>query len=92
MCLRSKHTKILNQVLTNQIRQHTNGTIRDMTRWSLYQKREAGVDPRRSDCGTRYLGKGHRNTDLKGHTHHDVHSITLDNSQTMDTACMSIDG
>ena len=39
-----------------------------------------------SNCTTRYLPKGHKNTDLKGYTHPDVYSSTIHNSQSMETA------
>ena len=43
-----------------------------------------------SNCMTRYLSKGYKHTDLKGHLHTNVYSNNVHNSQTMETAQMSI--
>ena len=45
-----------------------------------------------SNCTTRYLSKGYRCAVLKGHMHPHVYSSTIDNSQSMERAQMSIDG
>ena len=45
-----------------------------------------------SNCTTRYLSKGYRCAVLKGHTHPNVYSSAIDNSQSMERAQMSIDG
>ena len=44
------------------------------------------------NCSTRYLSKGYRYTVSKGHMHPNVHSSTIDNSQSMERAQMSING
>ena len=44
-----------------------------------------------SKC-TRYLSKGYRYAVLKGHMHPHVYSSTINNSQSMERARMSIDG
>ena len=40
---------------------------------------------------TRYLSKGYKNADSKGHMHPNVYSSTINNSQLMERAQMSID-
>ena len=45
-----------------------------------------------SDCTTRYLSRGYRCVVLKGHIHPNVYSSTVNNSQSMETAQMSING
>ena len=45
-----------------------------------------------SNCTTRYLSKGHKNADLKGHMHPNVYRSTIDNSQSLERAQMPIDG
>ena len=40
---------------------------------------------------TRYLPKGYKNADLKGHMHPNVYSSIINNSQTMERAQMPID-
>ena len=45
-----------------------------------------------SNCTTRYLSKGYRCAVSKGHIHPNVYSSTIDNSQSMERAQMSIDG
>ena len=47
---------------------------------------------RPSNCTTRSLSKGHRCAGSKGHMHPHVYSSTMDNSQSMERAQMSIDG
>ena len=47
---------------------------------------------RPSNCTTRYLSKGYRGAVLKGHMHLHVYSSTINNSQSMEKAQMSIDG
>ena len=44
------------------------------------------------NCTTRYLSKGYRYAVSKGHTYPNVYSSTLNNSQRMEGAQMSIDG
>ena len=44
------------------------------------------------NCTTRYLSKGYRYAVLKGHIHPNVYSSTINNSQSMERAQMSIDG
>ena len=39
-----------------------------------------------SNCTTRYLPKGYKNTDLKGYMHSYVYSSIINNSQTMERA------
>ena len=39
-----------------------------------------------SNCTTRYLSKGYKNTDSKGYMHPDVYSSIIYNSQIMETA------
>ena len=45
-----------------------------------------------SNCTTRHLSTGHRCDVLKGHMHPHVYSNTINNSQSMGRAQMSIDG
>ena len=45
-----------------------------------------------SNCITRYLSKGYRCAVLKEHMHPNVSSSTINNSQSMERAQMSIDG
>ena len=45
---------------------------------------------RPSNCTTRYLPKGYKNTDSKGHLHPGVYSSTINSRQTMEKAQMSI--
>ena len=45
-----------------------------------------------SNCTTRYLSKGYKYAVLKGHMHPNVYSITINNSQSMKRAQISIDG
>ena len=47
---------------------------------------------RPSNCTTRHLSKGYRCAVLKGHMHPHVYSSTINNSQSMERAQMSIDG
>ena len=47
---------------------------------------------RPSNCTTRYLPKGYTNTDLKGYMYPNIYGSTIDNSQSMERAQMSIDG
>ena len=42
-----------------------------------------------SNCTTRYLSKGYKNTDLKGYMHPDVYSSIINNSQIKGRAQMS---
>ena len=42
------------------------------------------------NCTTRNLSKGYKNADLKGHAHPNVYSRTINNSQSMERAQMSI--
>ena len=44
-----------------------------------------------SNYTTRYLSKGYKNADSKGHMHPNVYSNTIGNSQTMERAQMPID-
>ena len=44
-----------------------------------------------SNCTTRYLSKGYRYAVSKGHMHPNVYSSTINNSQSMERAQMSID-
>ena len=42
------------------------------------------------NCTTRYLPKGYKNKDVKGHMYPDVYSSIINNSQIMETAQVSI--
>ena len=44
-----------------------------------------------NNCTSRYLSKGYRSADSKGHMHHIIYSGIVDNSQSMERAQMSID-
>ena len=44
-----------------------------------------------SNCSTRYLSKGYKNADSKGHMHSNVYTSTINNSQIMERTQMSID-
>ena len=52
-------------------------------------KNRATLQP--SNCTTRYLSKGYKNADLKGHMHLNVYSNTMNNNQSMERDQMSID-
>ena len=43
-----------------------------------------------SNCTTKYLHKGYKNTDSKGYMHPNVYRRIINNSQTMERAQMSI--
>ena len=45
-----------------------------------------------SNCITRYLSTGYRYAVSKGHMHPNVYSSTINNSQSMERAQVSIDG
>ena len=45
-----------------------------------------------SNCTTRHLSKGYRCAVLKGHMHPNVYSSTINNSQSIESTQMSIDG
>ena len=62
------------------------------TVWSFLKKAKNRTTLRPSNCTTRYLSKGYRCAVSKGHMHPDVYSSTIDNSQRMERAQMSIDG
>ena len=55
------------------------------------QNTKDGTTLQLSDCTTRYLRKGFKNTDLKGYTHPDVYSSIIYHNQAMEAAQMSID-
>ena len=44
-----------------------------------------------SNCTAKYLSKGYKNADSKGHTHPNVYSCIINNSQIMERAQMSTD-
>ena len=54
------------------------------------QKTKSRTSPRPNNCTTRYLSKGYKNVDLKGHMHPNVNSNTINNSQIMERTQMSI--
>ena len=56
------------------------------------QKTKNGTTLRPSNCTTRYLSKGYRCAVSKGHMHPNIYSSTINNSQSMERAQMSIDG
>ena len=53
-------------------------------------KNRTTLGPR--NCTTRYLSKGYRCAVLKGHMHPNIYSSTINNSQSMERAQMSING
>ena len=55
------------------------------------QKTKKKTTLRPSYCTTRYLSKGYKNADLRGHMHPNVYSSAIDNSLSMERAQMSID-
>ena len=55
------------------------------------QKVKSRIPPQLSNCTTRYLSKGYKNADSKGHMYPNVHSSAVNNSQSMERAQMSID-
>ena len=56
------------------------------------QKTKTRTTLRPSNSTARYLPKGYKNADSKGHTHPNVYSGTTDNSQSMERAqCPSTD-
>ena len=56
------------------------------------QKTKNRTTLRPSNCTTRHLSKGYRYVVSKGHMHPHVYSSTINNSQSMERAQMSIDG
>ena len=56
------------------------------------QKTKNRTTLRPSNCTTRHLSKGYRCAVSKGHMHPHVYSSTINNSQSMERAQMSIDG
>ena len=56
------------------------------------QKTKNRTTIRSSNCTTRHLPMGYRCAVLNGHMHPHVYSSTINNSQSMETAQMSIDG
>ena len=61
------------------------------TVWRFLQKLKNRTILWLSKCTTRYLSKEYKNTDSKGHMHPNVYSSTINNSQIMERAQMSID-
>ena len=59
-------------------------------RMEFLQKVKNRTTLRSSNCTTRYLPKGYKNTDSKGYMHPDVYSSIINNSQIMETAQVSI--
>ena len=55
------------------------------------QKVEDGTTLQPSNCSTRYLPKGYKNTYSKGYMHLIDYSNIINNNQTMERAQMSID-
>ena len=58
--------------------------------WRLLKNLKNRTTLQSSNCTTRYLPKGYKNTDSKGHMHSDVYRSIISNSQTMERAQMSI--
>ena len=58
----------------------------------VHQKTKNRATLQPSNCTTRHLSKGYKCAVLKGHTHTSVYSSTINNSQSMERAQMSIDG
>ena len=58
----------------------------------IHQKSKNRTTLRFSNCTTRYLSKGYWYVVLKGHMHPNVYSSSINNSQSMERAQMSIDG
>ena len=56
------------------------------------QKAKKRTILRHSNCNARHLSKGYRRAVLKGHMHPHDYSTTINNSQSMEKAQMSIDG
>ena len=56
------------------------------------QKTKNRATLRPSNCTTRHLSTGYRCAVSKGHMHPHVYSSTINNSQSMERAQMSIDG
>ena len=56
------------------------------------QKTKNRTTLRPSNCATRHLSTGYRCAVSKGHMHPHVYSSTINNSQSMETAQMSIEG
>ena len=56
------------------------------------QKTKNKTTLRLSNCTTRHLSTGYKGAVLKGHMHPHVYSSTIDSSQSMERAQMSIDG
>ena len=63
-------------------------TVEDSMKVPQKVKNRTTLQP--SNCTTRYLRKGYKNTALKGHIHPDVYSSIINNSQIVERAQMSI--
>ena len=64
-------------------------TLENSTEVPQKTKNRTTLQP--SNCTTRHLPKGYRCAVLKGHMHPHVYSSTINNSQSMEGAQMSID-
>ena len=62
------------------------------TVWRFLKKTKNRTTLPPSNCTTRHLYKGYRCAVSKGHMHPNVYSSTIDNSQSMERAQMSING
>ena len=61
------------------------------TRMEVPQKIKNRTTLKPSNCTVRYLSRGYRSADSKGHMHPNVYRSTINNSQIMERAQMSID-
>ena len=66
------------------------GTATSENSMELPQKVENRATLPPSNYTTRYLSKGYKHSDLKGHMHPSVYSGNVHNSQTMERGQMSI--
>ena len=73
----------ISQRKTNTIWFHSDVEFKKQNRWTKIKKRTTLPS---SNWTTRYLSKGYKHSDLKGHMHPDVYSSIINNSQTMERA------
>ena len=66
------------------------GTVTLESSMEVPQKIKIRTTLQPSSCTTRYLSKGYRSADLKGHMHPNVYNSTIDNSQSMERHQMPI--
>ena len=74
-------------------------TVGEKANWYTHSGKQYGISQKVKNkitiwprnFTTRYLPKGYKNTEFKGHMHPDIYSSIIKNSQTMERTQMSID-